>query len=50
MYCTGVVSAVSAVSQDLNVTVCGIVLDSLLKRSVTVYPLTQLYLLKDFSL
>ena len=47
MYCTGLVSAIS---QDLSVMVCDIVLDSLLKLSVTVHTLTQLYLLKHFSL
>lgn len=47
MYCTGLVSAVS---QGLSVMVCDIVLGNLLKTSVAVCLLTQLYLLKDFSL
>lgn len=47
MYCTG---SVTEISQDLSILGFNIVLDSLLKTSVIVNPLTQLYMLKDFSL
>ena len=47
VYCTG---SVSEISQDLSLLGFDIVLHNFLKTSVTANPLTQLYLLKDFSL